>query len=141
MVYLSSNNLPLNHNISNKTIALINECTSLHLTLIIMRDFNVNLEKLYHNIYYNIKLSSPKFGLLKHLINQDYIDAQLLFEPSPTLIFNNISRIDAIFFHSNIQHSIIHSFTNDCPLYNTDHQIIGCDISKSDFITSHSNAV
>ena len=86
-----------------------------------MKDFNVNLKKLYHNIYYNIKLLSPKFELLKRLINQDYIDAQLLFEPSPTLTFNNLSHIDAIFFHPNIQHSIIHNFTNDCSLYNTNH--------------------
>ncbi len=67
-----------------------------------MRDFNVNLEKLYQNIYHNIKLSSPKFDLLKYLINQDYIDVQLLFEPSPTLTFNNLSHIDVIFFHPNI---------------------------------------
>ena len=67
-----------------------------------MKDFNVNLKKLYHNIYYNIKLLSPKFELLKRLINQGYIDAQLLFEPLPTPIFNNLSRIDAIFFYPNI---------------------------------------
>ena len=67
-----------------------------------MGDFNVNLEKLYHNIYHNIKLSSPKFELLKRLINQGYINAQLLFEPSLTLTFNNLFRIDAIFFHPNI---------------------------------------
>ncbi len=102
MIYLPPNNLPLNQEVSNKTIALINECNNLHLTPIIMGDFNVNLEKLYHNIYHNIKLSSPKFGLLKHLINQGYIDAQFLFEPSPTPIFNNLFRIDAIFFHPNI---------------------------------------
>jgi len=75
VIYLLSNNLPLNREVSNKTITLINEYTSLHLTPIIMGDFNVNLEKLYHNIYHNIKLSSPKFGLLKCLINQGYIDA------------------------------------------------------------------
>ncbi len=75
MVYLLPNNLPLNREVSNKTIALINECNNLHLISFIMRDFNVNLEKIYHNIYHNIKLSSPKFGLLKHLINQGYIDA------------------------------------------------------------------
>ncbi len=125
----------------NKTITLINECTSLHLILIIMGDFNINLEKLYHNIYHNIKLSSPKFGLLKRLINQGYIDAQLLFEPSPTLTFNNLSRIDAIFLHLTIQHSIIYSFTDDYSLYNTDHQMVIYAISKSDFITSHLNAL
>ena len=141
MVYLPPNNLPLNREVSNKTIILINECNSLHLTLIIMRDFNINLKKLYHNIYHNIKLSSPKFGLLKHLINQGYIDAQFLFEPSPTPIFNNLSCIDAIFLHLNIQHSIIHSFTDDCLLYNTNHQMVVYAISKSNFITSHSNIV
>jgi len=106
-----------------------------------MEDFNVNLEKLYHNIYYNIKLSSPKFGLLKCLINQGYIDAQLLFEPSPTSTFNNLSHINAIFFHPNIQHSIIHSFTDDCSLYNTNYRMVVCAISKSDFITINLNAV
>ncbi len=106
-----------------------------------MRDFNVNLEKLYHNIYHNTKLLSSKFGLLKRLINQSYIDVQLLFEPSPTLTFNNLFRIDAIFFHPIIQHSIIHNFTDNYSLYNTDHQIVVCAIFKSDFITSHSNAV
>ncbi len=141
MVYLSPNNLPLNREVSNKTITLINKCNNLHLTPIIIKDFNVNLQKLYHNIYHNIKLSSPKFSLLKYLINQDYIDTQLFFEPSPTLTFNNLSRIDAIFFHPNIQYSIIHSFTDDCLLYNTDHQMVVCAVSKSDFITSHSNAV
>src|SRR6266540_1586114 len=61
VIYLSPNNLPLNQEVSNKTIILINECNNLHLTPIIMEDFNVNLEKLYHNIYHNIKLSPPKF--------------------------------------------------------------------------------
>ncbi len=102
VVYLPPNNLSLNWEVSNKTIALINECNSLHFTSIIIGDFNVNLEKLYYNIYHNIKLSSPKFGLLKWLINQGYIDTQLLFEPSLTLTFNNLSRIDAIFFYPNI---------------------------------------
>src|SRR6266542_4260620 len=141
VVYLPPNNLPLNREVSNKIIALINECNNLHLIPIIMGDFNVNLEKLYYNIYHNIKLSLPKFGLLKRLINQGYIDAQLLFKSSPTLTFNNLSRIDAIFLHPNIQHSIIHSFTDDCSLYNTDHRMVVCAISKSDFITTNSNAI
>jgi len=102
VIYLPPNNLPLNREVSNKTIILINECNNLHLIPIIMGDFNVNLEKLYHNIYYNIKLSLSKFRLLKYLINQGYIDAQLLFEPSPTSTFNNLSHIDAIFLHPNI---------------------------------------
>ena len=121
VIYLSSNNLLLNREVSNKTITLINECNNLHLTPIIMGDFNINLEKLYHNIYHNIKLLSSKFSFLKRLINQGYINTQLLFEPSPIPTFNNLSRIDAIFFHPNIQHSIIHNFTNDCSLYNTNH--------------------
>ncbi len=133
MIYLLPNNLSLNQDVSNKTIALINKCNALHLTLIIMRDFNVNFEKLYHNIYHNIKLSSPKFGLLKRLINQDYIDTQLLFEPSPTPTFNNISHIDGIFVYPNIQDLIIHCSTDD-------HHIVVCAIFKSDFITHHSNA-
>ena len=105
-----------------------------------MGDFNVNLEKLYHNLQHDIKLFSLKFGLLKRIINQGYIDIQLLFEPLPSLTFNHISRIDGIFIHSHIQESIIHYHTDDCPLYNMDHSMIVCAIFKSDFIISHSNA-
>src|SRR6266545_993038 len=140
VVYLPPNNLPLNRQVSNKVLALLNECFTLHLTPIVMGDFNVNFEKLYHNLYHNVKLSSPKFGLLKRLINQGYIDSQLLFEPSPTPTFNNISRIDGIFLHSTIQDFLIHCYTDKCPLYNTDHNMVICAISKSDFITPHSTA-
>ncbi len=69
IVYLLPNNLPLNQKVSNKAIALINECNTLYLILIIIRDFNINFKKLYHNIYHNIKLLLLKFGLLKRLIN------------------------------------------------------------------------
>ncbi len=103
-------------------------------------DFNVNLEKLYHNLQHDIKLSSPKFSLLKRIINQGYIDTQLLFEPLPSPTFNHISCIDGIFVHPNIQKSIIHCHTDDCPLYNMDHSIVVCAISRSDFIISKSNA-
>ncbi len=105
-----------------------------------MRDFNVNLEKLYHNLQHDIKLSSPKFDLLKRIINQGYIDTQLLFESLSSPTFNHVSRIDGIFVHSNIQKSIIHCHTDDCPLYNTDHSIVVCAISRSDFIILTLNA-
>ncbi len=94
-----------------------------------MRDFNVNLEKLYHNLQYDIKLSLPKFDLLKRIINQDYIDTQLLFEPLPSPTYNHISRIDSIFVHPNIQESIIYYHTDDCPLYNMDHSMVVYAIS------------
>src|SRR6266542_3227274 len=103
-------------------------------------DFNVNLEKLYHNLQHDIKLSSSKFGLLKRLISQGYIDTQLLFKSLPSSTFNHIFRIDSIFVYSNIQESIIHCHTDDCPLYNTDHSMVVCAISRSDFIISKSNA-
>ncbi len=102
VVYLPPNNLPLNCQILNKVLALLNECFTLHLTLIVMGDFNVNLEKLYHNLQHDIKLSSPKFSLLKHIINQGYINTQLLFELLPSPTFNHISRIDGIFVYPNI---------------------------------------
>src|SRR6266540_7212418 len=140
VVYLPPNNLPLNRQVSNKVLALLTECFTLHLTPIVMGDFNVNLEKLYHNLQYDIKLSSPKFGLLKRIINQGYIDTQLLFEPLPSPTFNHISHIDGIFIHPSIQESIIHCRTDDCSLYNTDHSMVICAISRSDFIISKSNA-
>ncbi len=105
-----------------------------------MEDFNINLEKLYHNLQHDIKLSSPKFDLLKCIINQEYINIQLLFEPLPSPIFNHISHINSIFAYSNIQKSIIHCRTDDCSLYNTDHSMVVCAISRSDFIISKSNA-
>jgi len=104
-----------------------------------MGDFNVNLEKLYHNLQHNIKLSLPKFGLLKHIINQGYINTQLLFEPLPSSTFNHIFCIDSIFVHPNIQESIIYCHTDDCPLYNMDHSMVVYAISRSDFIILKSN--
>ncbi len=77
---------------------------------------------------------------MKHIINQGYIDTQLLFEPLPSPTFNHISRIDSIFVHPNIQESIIHCHTDDCSLYNTDYSMVVCAISRSDFIISKSNA-
>ncbi len=102
VVYLPLNNLPLNRQVSNKVLALLNECFTLHLTPIVIGDFNVNLKKLYHNLQHDIKLSSPKFSLLKHIINQGYINTQLLFELLPSPTFNHISRIDGIFVYPNI---------------------------------------
>ncbi len=77
---------------------------------------------------------------MKCIINQGYIDTQLLFKPLPSSTFNYISHIDDIFIYPSIQESIIYCHTDDCLLYNMDHSMVVCAIFRSDFIILKSNA-
>src|SRR6266540_1112005 len=105
-----------------------------------------NLHFLQNLIYSFLEIfikNCTNFGCVKkenYMVYEIHTKIARFFFIWPSSTFNYLSRIDGIFVHPNIQESIIHYHTDDCPLYNTDHSMVVCAISRSDFIILKSNA-
>src|SRR5688572_17740724 len=129
-VYLPSSNQQkeLSIKIQNEIMHLLKESIEQHYHIIIMGDFNCDLDE-YYNIIDRQKSVRFKYRLVHYLHSHDFLDSHKKCNDNPSHTWANANksiktRIDGVFIYRNLVDKFVYTGIRHPLIYSTDHLIV-----------------
>src|SRR3989337_421946 len=134
--YIPARHGPFRRHIQHYVTTLLSTAITQNFKIILLGDFNANIDEFNTHIINNRSVNNTKFSLLNFLHSHQFIDTATTFNAFPPPTWNDQSRIDSIFITFPLKLSILRSQTISPKFFRTDHKLFVSTFDRSFFITS-----
>src|SRR6266511_2341235 len=134
--YIPARHGSFRHHIQHYVTTLLSTAITQSFKIILLGDFNANIDEFNSHIINNRSVNNNKFSLLDFLHSHQFIDTTTSFNNSPPPTWNDQSRIDSIFVTLPLKPSILRSQTISPKFLRTDHKLFISTLDRSFFTTS-----
>src|SRR3989337_839464 len=134
--YIPARHGPFRRHIQRYITTLLSTAITQNFKIILLGDFNANIDEFNTHIINNRSVNNTKFSLLNFLHSHQFIDTATTFNASPPPTWNDQSRIHSIFVTPPLKPSILRSQTISPKFFHTDHKLFISTFDRSFFTTS-----
>src|SRR3989337_83923 len=134
--YIPARHGSFRRHIPHYVTTLLSTAITQNFKIILLGDFNANIDEFNTALISNHSVRNTKFSLLNFLHSHQFVDTATVFNTSPPLPWTDQSRIDSIFVILPLKPSILRSQTISPKFFRTDHKLFVSTFDRSFFTTS-----
>src|SRR3990170_2384434 len=133
-IYIPPRHNTFRQHIQNLAKSIVDDSIADNYDLIIMGDFNTNIDRFNHRVINNLSITGNRYDFLNHLSTHNFNDTSLKFDIHPTPTWNDQSRIDSIFVSSSIYNQTLYSNSTKLKFCASDHKLVTSTFNRSYFL-------